>query len=338
MKLRHNEEGVLYPDIIATNCANSIKLEGVEFRIPCGKCLPCQKRRRTDWCLRLEHENITSDSALFITLTYDDVNLPFHYYKNQYQKDDKGKIIDRWKIKVDSPYPTTNKIHLQKYIKRLRYEHKKYYKKSIAKPQNLRYYAVGEYGSKTTRPHYHILLFNMDINNLAPLYNQWKHGHIMVGTVSPKSINYVTKYMHKDFDREHDTREAPFSLMSKKPIIGNTYLEEYGAWHIDNNQIITADSKGTTRRIPKAYLYKLWQKYQQVLDSNKKEYVWKMAKDTDKIKELTEKSYHEHYHKKIENFEKNLKQHYNNSTINYLQTQQSELKRKIKSINNAETL
>ena len=344
MRVTHSDDG-FYPDIISTNCANSIVIEGIDYRVPCGRCLPCQKKRRSDWSLRLEHEYLAADSAFFITLTYDDHNLPFHYYKNVYKKDDKGKIIDRWKVLQKSNYPTTNKKDLIDYVKRLRYDHKKYNQKHNTKAQSLRYYGVGEYGSKSRRPHYHLLLFNIDIANLAPIYNQWKRkghknklGFVHVGTVSSASINYVTKYMFKDFDRKHDEREPPFSIMSKKPIIGNSYLEQYGSFHLDTESLITADSKGNNRRIPKAYLYKLWQKYQQVWDTNKKQYVWKMAKDTDKIKDLTDKSYKKHYKEKIEQFEKNLKKYYNGDTIDYLKTQESELARKVHKLNNAEFL
>ena len=74
MRVTHSDDG-FYPDIISTNCANSIVIEGIDYRVPCGRCLPCQKKRRSDWSLRLEHEYLADDSAFFITLTYDDHNL-----------------------------------------------------------------------------------------------------------------------------------------------------------------------------------------------------------------------------------------------------------------------
>ena len=195
------------PDIIGTSCANSIKLKDLDFRVPCGKCLPCQKKRRSEWSLRLEHEYMFSDSAFFITLTYNDYNIP----------------------RTKEGYHTLHKKHLQNYIKRLRNDHVKYVAKEMKVPKShvkniskpIRYYAVGEYGSKTRRPHYHVLLFNYDIANLAPLINQWKntetgyrHAHVDVGTVTSASINYVTKYMFKPFGKK-DKRQKPFSIMSK---------------------------------------------------------------------------------------------------------------------------
>ena len=113
---------------------------------------------------------------------------------------------------------------LANYIKRIRNEQKKYEQKIKVKTKPIRYYAVGEYGSKTRRPHYHILLFNYaNFDDISPLSKQWKStttgnplGFTDIGTVTGSSINYVTKYMHKDFARKTDKRTPPFSLMSKK--------------------------------------------------------------------------------------------------------------------------
>ena len=188
MQIVHLKDHGFVPDIIGTSCTNSIRLKDYSFRVPCGKCLPCQKKRRSEWSLRLEHEYMFSDSAFFITLTYDENSLP----------------------RTKEGYPTLVKKHVQNYVKRLRNDHVRYVTqqlkiskkevKNVSKP--IRYYTVGEYGSKTRRPHYHILLFNYDIANISPLSNQWKntntnisYGHVDIGTVTASSINYVTKYM-----------------------------------------------------------------------------------------------------------------------------------------------
>ena len=91
-----------------------------------------------------------------------------------------------------------------------------------------------------------MLLFNYDIANLRPITDQWKntltglkHGYVDVGTVTASSINYVTKYMFKDWGK-NDKRVRPFSLMSKGrrfkkdgspnewSILGNYYIKNYG--------------------------------------------------------------------------------------------------------------
>lgn len=299
------------PDIIATGCTNSIKLDEVDFRVPCGKCLPCQKKRRSDWSFRLQQEYMYSDSALFITLTYNDLNIP----------------------RTKEGYQTLYKKDLQNYIKRLRNDHVSYVSKQLQIPKKevknvskpIRYYAVGEYGSKTRRPHYHILLFNYEIANLSPISLQWKNtknntkmGHVDIGTVSQASIDYVTKYMFKPLGRK-DKRVKPFSLMSKKPIIGHAYLEKFGAWHIQNEQLQVRDLNGNIRRLPKAFLRRLF--------TNKE----------DRLK-LSLESYQEYKDAKVKEFERLLETHYNNDKASYLKTKVSDLQNQLQKINTKETL
>lgn len=303
-------DGEVLPDIVATGCQHSFVLKGVDFRIPCGKCLPCQKKRRSDWSFRLEQEYNGSDSALFITLTYNDVNIP----------------------KVNG-IGTLNKRDVQNYIKRLRNSHVKYVSeqlnikksevKNVSKP--IRYYLVGEYGSKTRRPHYHILLFNYEIANLRPITTQWKNtqtgysmGHVDIGTVTGASINYVTKYMFKPFGK-NDWRVKPFSLMSKKPMIGEYYLKKYGTHHIQSEDLTVKDNNGNTRRLPKAFLRKLFINKEDRLEISKNSY--------DEFKIAKEKEY-----KRI------LKLKYNNDVNKYIKSVASDNKRRLASINLKETL
>ena len=270
MNQRYVQDYGLYPDVIATTCSNSIKVKDVDFRIPCGKCLQCKRKRRADWTLRLEHEYQGSDSAYFITLTYDDIHVPRVNYQG-----------------IETDVLTLNKKHIQNYIKRLRNSHVAYVArelgirksevKNVSKP--VRYYAIGEYGSKTHRPHYHIILFNYEVANTQQIINQWKntktnipYGHVDLGTVTAASINYVTKYMFKDFNNKKDIRVRPFNLMSKKPIIGHNYLEKYGLWHIKNEILATRDQKGTKRRLPKAYLHRLFTDKQDRIALSKRDY------------------------------------------------------------------
>ena len=321
------------PDIIGTACANSLRLKDVDFRVPCGKCIPCQKKRRSDWSLRLEHEWLFSDSAFFITLTYNDDYLPYKYWTNKYEYEvDKitkqKKRVKQWRELKDSKYPTLNTKHVQDYIKRLRKEHSKYGKKNNIKQRTLRYYAVGEYGTKTRRPHYHVLLFNMDIDNITPIANQWKYGFVDIGKdpktgqyggVTGASINYVTKYMFKDFNAKRDTRQRPFSLMSRKPIIGAEYLNQYGTHHIDTESLEVRDNKGHMRRLPRTYLRKLF------------------TNQEDRI-ELSRRSYEKHIDKKLKAFEKKVEENYGGDVLEYQRSKDADLKRHRHTINNNETL
>jgi len=349
MQVVHLQDYGFVPDIIGTSCTNSIQLKDLDFRVPCGKCYYCQKKRRSEWSLRLEHEYMFSDSAHFITLTYNDQSLPFSWLKPKQLKDDKGNVIKRWKEVIHSPYPTLNKKHLQDYIKRLRNSHKAYLKneqrkvnkefKITGKP--IRYYAVGEYGSKdhTRRPHYHLLLFNYDIANVDNIISQWKNtttgqqmGHVDVGEVTSASINYVTKYMFKDFNKRTDTRQSPFSVMSKKPIIGNDYIVNYGKFHTQNEQLQVADKNGHLRRLPKAYLYRLWYNEFEVLGKKYR------VKDTLKIKELSKKNHDEFIKSRMKRYEDTILKHYNGDTLEYERSLESDIDRQKRNINFKETI
>lgn len=105
--------------------------------VPCGSCIICRKRKANALATRAIMETETTGSVpLFITLTYNPEHLP----KNEYG------------------YETLRKLDLQLFFKRLR---SLLDNQSI--PHSLRYLACGEYGSKTKRPHYHLLLWGFPL-------------------------------------------------------------------------------------------------------------------------------------------------------------------------------
>lgn len=125
-------------------------------------------------------------SAHFITLTYDTDFVPIS--KNGFM--------------------SLNKRDVQLFLKRLR-------KKCNDSEHPIKYYAVGEYGGKTKRPHYHIILFNAKLPEIQPA---WKQGAIHYGTVNGASVGYTLKYMmkpHRGPMHRNDDRVPEFSLMSK---------------------------------------------------------------------------------------------------------------------------
>jgi len=106
----------------------------------------------------------------------------------------------------------------------------------------LKYYAAGEYGDKTGRPHYHSIIFGLgfDENKYEDygkvhvvkegvLKDCWYKGNIVVGTVTLHSMRYVADYIQKrlyDDQEKKDGRVQPFSLMSKK--LGARFALEHG--------------------------------------------------------------------------------------------------------------
>lgn len=157
------------------------------FSVPCGKCIGCQADRRRDWCNRMLFELSLHDSGTFLTLTY-----------------------------RDAP-PSLQKKHVQDFLKRLRNAERDY---SLPIPKSLKYFFCGERGSKRGRPHYHGLLFGLDMmreewqpyiatfKDRYPVYSSkmleriWQFGFNVIGSIDYCTIRYVSKYIVKSVGQE----------------------------------------------------------------------------------------------------------------------------------------
>lgn len=184
------------------SCLTPITLK-VGTHVPCGKCANCKARRVSGWSFRLRQEDLHATTSHFVTLTYDEKAI----------KDRSDPLCER--VSKHGYYQLC-KRDVQLFFKRLREAH--------GTPNNIRYYAVGEYGSETHRPHYHAIIFNAvgDLIDAA-----WGLGHTFIGTVSGASIGYCLKYLSKEDPRKGkywDDRTAQFALMSKG--LGKSYLTD----------------------------------------------------------------------------------------------------------------
>lgn len=211
---------------------------------PCGKCYPCKSRRVSGWSFRLLKEAERSDSALFVTLTYNNDTVPIT--KNNYM--------------------TLVKRDLQLFFKRLRTYTERSQKNTIW-DKKIKYYAVGEYGGKTQRPHYHIILFNAEYHNIQ---EAWQLGNIHYGDLNAASAAYTLKYISKDGQipqHSGDDRQKEFSLMSKG--LGANYLTpENIAWHrqrtpgspVHERYFLAVYDKKIA--MPRYYKAKIWNKFE----------------------------------------------------------------------------
>ena len=141
--------------------------------VPCRKCENCVKKRALQWCFRLQQEEKVSESAIFLTLTYADGKVPIS---------SNGLLTLRPKDHTD-------------FMKRFR---KMCIKNGAKKP--LKYYMVGEYGSKTQRPHYHSILYNVPrfvLDRQGLIEKAWENGLIHIGEVTKASIAYTCGYVNK---------------------------------------------------------------------------------------------------------------------------------------------
>lgn len=169
--------------------------------IPCGRCPGCIEDRANDWAARcvLEMEK-TDKPSHFLTLTFDNDQVLKH--------------------------PEVSKRDLQLFFKRLR-KHT---------GQAFRYLACGEYGSRTKRPHYHAILFGLDLDDLKPfgpngictsqtVSKAWPFGFITVQPADFGTCKYVAGYLCKQAPI-NDGRSSPFLLMSRRPGLGFERLKE----------------------------------------------------------------------------------------------------------------
>lgn len=198
-----------------------------KLTVPCGRCISCRQKYAYDWTARLLCEQEVSKSAYFITLTYDDLNVPF--------------VKDTL---------TLRKSDFQNFMKRLR---------NAFPEEHIKYFAVGEYGSTSKRPHYHAIIFNVEFFDLVPsgyqmfsskkLSDIWNKGLVSIQLVNPTTCRYVTGYMLKDTTSRQTYRECgivpPFTLISKRPPIGYDYYLQHKDELANGSLIYCPD--GTTR-------------------------------------------------------------------------------------------
>lgn len=192
--------------------------DGIPF--PCGQCLACRINKRRVWTLRLMLENYFHEKSCFVTLTYRDDALP---------------------VDLCTGFIQLEKRDVQLWLKRLR--------RDLGR-SGIRYYLVGEYGTKNHRPHYHAIVFGVAPEELDPEYliyggrsggerglekrstllsKTWPYGLVHVGKVARQSIQYVAGYVTKKFTKKGDGYVSEFALMSRRPGIGSAAVDEITA-------------------------------------------------------------------------------------------------------------
>lgn len=161
------------------------------FLHPCGQCMVCRIQKRDEWAIRIILESQQHEQTLFVTLTYDSDNYP----EDQ----------------------SLSKRELQLFVKRLRKNTN----------EKFRYFACGEYGGKTGRAHYHLVLFGL--RDYRWIEKSWNKGFVDVKLFEAgKHAAYVAKYTTKAIGQQKqlpDGRQKEFALMSRKPGIGHAALQ-----------------------------------------------------------------------------------------------------------------
>lgn len=227
---------------------------GYPYLVPCGKCVACQNNRRSSLSLKLRLEEYTSEYCYLLTLTYDDIHLPLfslgtdnqtndflclYPYSERMRSDsmvsdfcsdffnfdsDFVDMMDYYASFVQNYETTYNKScvyghglyallyyrDIQLFLKRLR----KYINKHFN--EKIRFYIIGEYGTKSLRPHWHCLLFFNsselsqafeDCENVGTTSRRcecprflrplWQYGIVDSKRTNGECYNYVSSYVNQ---------------------------------------------------------------------------------------------------------------------------------------------
>lgn len=155
-------------------------------------------------------ESLCHTDSFFLTLTYTDETLPVSIGSN-----------------TGLSLATLRPKDLQDWLKRFRV---------AIEPLRIRFYACGEYGETSDRPHYHVCVFGFpgcqrvrtktvfgtsvpDAENCCPtcrlVHRTWGKGHIYVGELTKDSAQYTAAYTVKKLTSRSDPK-----LLGRHPEFG----------------------------------------------------------------------------------------------------------------------
>lgn len=246
----------------------------VDFvQVGCGQCIGCRMERSRQWANRLLMELEYHDSAYFVTLTYDDDHIPLSTYPDP----DTGEALFAM---------TLMKRDVQLFMKRLR---------KTFSGDYIRFFASGEYGPSTLRPHYHLIIFGLHLPDLVlsgrsplgdPYYSSealqrvWSTpvrdrlndptsrptptGFITIAPVTWESCAYTARYIMKKLNGKeadyykHFNIEPPFCLMSRRPGIARQWYEDHPDC-MEYEYITISTPKGGKKFRPPRYFEKMFE-------------------------------------------------------------------------------
>lgn len=180
-------------------------------QVPCGQCMSCRINVQRSWAARIMIEALSHQHSLFVTLTYAPEKVPV----------------------TQDLLPTLWPPDLTLFWKRLR--------KRLGF-RRLRYFACGEYGDESWRPHYHAVVFGLAESECVTVNRYvvhpavqaaWGLGFTSAGSLTNERAAYVAQYVVKKMGRGGDERVQAalkgrypeFQRASRKPGIGALHVE-----------------------------------------------------------------------------------------------------------------
>lgn len=285
---------------IASKESRDLPLENIEdwrrldlMELPCCNCVQCRLDYSRSWATRCYLESQQYQNNFFITLTYDESKVPLGKTGNMTLKPD----------------------DLTQFMKNLR----QYFKRNF-NFTGIRFFGCGEYGIKTNRPHYHLILFNCPLNDLTPVFvdengqtsrhvgahgdiyfyskiihDCWNKGFIMVADANYNTEAYVARYiMKKQKGKQGDEVYnkalsicTPFLRMSNRPGIGEKFLNENELSLLENPSLIVprSNKEPMISGIPRYYKNKLYKRHPEKYDGMLEKAVDKTIKSRSLIKQ-----------------------------------------------------
>lgn len=270
------------------------------LQIPCGQCTACRFEYSRQWANRCMLELEYHDSAYFVTLTYDEEHVPVSYYLGPpfERLIEQAHEASRWNDEISDydlytvvqqhsdvvqtgeafPSYTLRKRDLQLFMKRLRFKF----------GDGIRFFAAGEYGSNTFRPHYHLIIFGLHLDDLSvykeqrgfTYYNSpslqecWsinrgsprcpsyeRLGYAVVAPVTWETCAYTARYVMKKLKGsaaqfyDSFSLEPPFTLMSRKPGIGYQWYVDHPDYNMYDYINVSTETGGRKFKPPKYFDY-----------------------------------------------------------------------------------
>jgi hypothetical protein len=208
--------------------------------MPCGRCVGCRLKYSRNWAIRIHHEASLHAENQFLTLTFAPEHLP--------------------------PFGNLRISDCQSFMKRYR----EWLWRSERRKVRMAY--CGEYGSKNGRPHYHFIIFGHMFGdrrfrtrrNGFPVWSSerleklWPFGRSEIGSVTFDSAAYVARYI---LEKKHgpmatkywvidpatgellNENSKEFFKMSRRPGIGQGWLDRFGASVYERDQVIVDGRK-----------------------------------------------------------------------------------------------
>lgn len=256
-----------------------LKINGYYRYLPCGKCNVCINRKSSMWITRIEQEFRCHPFAFFVTLTYDNDNVPKVYLDNTSDSSLRlvnpitGEYFDLDEIKGFRP---SSRLYVQKrknipylrfkdmqdFIKLLRFyiANLTFNTQEHDQSRALRYVYCGEYGPTTFRPHYHAIFF-VDSSEVARQFRElvnkcWRFGITDIKSCNASTGKYIARYINGLSALPlvyHHRSLRPRLVASKFPPIGSlsasSFVEEqlfYGGY----KELQIMDSAGKVQDVP----------------------------------------------------------------------------------------